>query len=191
MPATDLCPELAKMSADMRQNMASAREALLGLDDERFNWRPADGVWSMAQCLAHLNVVNRTDVAMLREVVAEGWRRRRTGDGPYRYGFLSRYFIASMEPPPRRRFRAPRMYVPGEQSALQSTLDEYESISSRLLEIMESANGLDLARVRTPMPAVRWLSMPLGARLALINAHDRRHLWQAAQVRRHPGFSPP
>jgi hypothetical protein len=33
-----------------------------------------------------------------------------------------------------------------------------------------------------------FVKMPLGARFALITAHDRRHLWQAEQVRNHASF---
>ena len=47
--------------------------------------------------------------------------------------------------------------------------------------------------VRTTLPALPAflrgiVQMPLGARFALIGAHDRRHLWQAEQVREHADF---
>ena len=42
---------------------------------------------------------------------------------------------------------------------------------------------VDLVRVKTPLIQPKWAKMPLGARFALLTTHDRRHLWQAEQVR--------
>ncbi len=50
------------------------------------------------------------------------------------------------------------------------------------------ADGLDLARVRVISPVSRCFRLPLGAYFAFVMAHDRRHLWQARQVRTLPGF---
>jgi hypothetical protein len=101
--------------------------------------------------------------------------------GPYKYGWLWRYFIRSMEPPVTTKFKAPENYQPPPQADFESTLAEYRRISNTLLDLIQKANGLDLARVKTPLPAIKFLKMPLGARLALLTAHDRRHLSQALQ----------
>jgi hypothetical protein len=53
---------------------------------------------------------------------------------------------------------------------------------------VHQAEGLDLARIRTISPVNRLIRLPLGAYLQFILAHDRRHLWQARQVRNAPGF---
>jgi hypothetical protein len=42
---------------------------------------------------------------------------------------------------------------------------------------------LDLAHVRTISPVSRLVRLPLGAYFNFILAHDRRHVWQARQVR--------
>jgi len=46
--------------------------------------------------------------------------------------------------------------------------------------------GLDDPRAKTPFGDLKWVKMPLGARLAHMITHDRRHLWQAEQVRNDP-----
>src|SRR6266545_284985 len=61
-------------------------------------------------------------------------------------------------------------------------------VRDQLAERVRQADGLDLARVRTISPVNSLLRLPLGAYFNFILAHDRRHLWQARQVRNAPGF---
>jgi hypothetical protein len=57
-------------------------------------------------------------------------------------------------------------------------------------ELIQEADGLDLARAKTPFLDFKWvkIKLPLGARLAHLTTHDRRHLWYAEQVRNDPNF---
>jgi len=43
-------------------------------------------------------------------------------------------------------------------------------------------------RIRFRNPFVRSIRFTVGTGLLIISAHDRRHLWQAEQVRRSEGF---
>src|SRR6266567_2570728 len=169
-------------------NVSHAESITYGLSDEQFNWRPGLGRWSIAQALAHLNTVNQIDLAPLRTAIEVGRSRNLRGMGPFTYGLLSRKFIASMEPPVRRRSTAPKAYQPPPEADLNTTLAEYRRISGEIRLLIEASAGLDLARAKTILPVLPPLlrtivKMPLGARFALTTAHDRRHLWQAEQMR--------
>ncbi len=185
--------DLAVLITEIDANMSHAESLAAGLSHQQFNWRPGPASWSIGQCLSHLNVVDGQDLTPVRAAIADGKSRQLTGDGPFTYGFLSRKFIASMEPPAKRKFKAPKYYVPPEESDPHATLAEFRRISKDFRTLAQSAAGLNLARVKTRMPALPPLlralvKMPLGARLELITAHDRRHLWQAEAVRNHADF---
>ncbi len=185
--------DLAVLITEIDANMSHAESLVVGLSHPQFNWRPDAASWSIGQCLAHLNVVDGQDLAPVRAAIADGKSRQFTGDGPFNYGFLSRKFVASMEPPAKRKFKAPKNYEPREESDPQATLAEFRRISKDLRALAQSATGLNLARVKTSMPALSpllrvFIKMPLGARFELITAHDRRHLWQAEAVRNRPDF---
>ena len=51
-------------------------------------------------------------------------------------------------------------------------------------EFLRAYANLDLAAVRFPNPFIRGLRFSLATGLHVITAHERRHLWQAWQVRR-------
>jgi len=110
-----------------------------------------------------------------------------TGHGPFRYGFISRWFVGFMDAPPKFRVKAPKIYAPAPGLLKDRVVPEFLAIHQRMLELLTKANGLDLARIKVPSPAGPF-KMSLGQRLALLAAHDRRHLWQAWQVRKNRGF---
>ena len=178
-----------KLIEEMEQNVARADAITRGMDDRQFNWRAEPAKWSVAQCLTHLCMINEIDFPHLDRAIAlakeKGWK----GPGPYDYGFLTRWFISTIEPPVKRRFPAPKGYAPPPADVrMPATLRRYREVTEGMIARLMSADGLDLAKARTVLPALPMLKMPLGGRFKLMTSHDRRHLWQAEQVMKHPSF---
>ena len=159
-----------------------------GLSDAQFNWQPAPGRWSIAQCLNHLNFGVALVLPAFDRAIAEGRAQGKTSPGPFRYGWFSRLVIASMEPPPRWRMKTPMKKSAGTTHRAADVRPEFASVRDQLAERVRQSDGLDLARIRTISPVNRMIRLPLGAYFHFILAHDRRHLWQARHVRNAPGF---
>ena len=188
-----LSNDLAVLISEIAANISHAESLCAGLSREQFNWSPAPGRWSVGQNLAHLNVVNEGELVPMAAAIAHGRARDTTGEGPFTYGILSRKFIASQQLPVKRKFKAPKYYEPPPSVDPTPTLAEYRRISTAVRALSQSAAGLDLSRVKTTLPALPALlraviKMPLGARLELLTTHDRRHLYQAEEVRHHANF---
>jgi hypothetical protein len=186
-------PDIAMLVIEIDANLSHTESITHGLTREQFQWRPEPGSWSIGECFAHLNVTNSFAVRAVESGIAKGRAGGKTGQGPFQYGLLSRKFIASQEPPVKKKFTAPKAFLPPADNDLDATLAEYRRISGELRRLTRAADGLHLARVKVKMlalPAVlrAIVRMPLGAQLLLTTTHDRRHLWQAEQVRHHPAF---
>lgn len=184
-------PSLTEELKDYRdqfQNIQEdATELTAALSDEQFNWRPSPKQWSISECLAHLNVVDGMDLDTLRNAVEQGQKAGIFGKGPFRYGIVSRWFVRFMDAPPKFKVSAPKIYTPPSNRARDQVIADFTAIHDQLLDLISKANGLDLARIKVPSPLGRF-KFSLGQRIALIAAHDRRHLWQAWEVRRHLNF---
>jgi hypothetical protein len=61
-------------------------------------------------------------------------------------------------------------------------------LQEQLSRQLEQASGLDLAYIKVPAPEAPPLRFNLKFTFAWIAAHERRHLWQARQVRNHAAF---
>jgi len=156
-----------------------------GLSDAQFNWHPGRDRWSIADCLQHLNVGVTKTLPAFDRAIAEGRARGQTAAGPFKYGWFARMVAGSMEPPPKWRMRTVAMLRVPSAAVYRAAdlLPEFSRMRDQLAERVRQADGLDLARVRTISPINRLLRLPLGAYFQFILAHDRRHLWQARQVR--------
>jgi DinB family protein len=156
-----------------------------GLTDQQLNWHRTEGSWSILDCLEHLNVgVTKTLPAFDRSIAA-GRARGQLAKGPFHYGWFARLMVGSMEPPPKFRMRAPRLIrvAPAATRRSADIVPEFLRVRDQLADRVRRADGLDLAHVRVISPINRLLRMPLGGYFNFILAHDRRHLWQARNVR--------
>jgi hypothetical protein len=178
--------DLEAISVQLAANEHSAREVLAGLTPEQANWRPDNGRgWSVAQCIDHLARTNDVYGAALTEAVQRAvLRRPPMRRGPISPGWLARRFLRSIEPPAKRTFRAPPIVLPEDtrdpELAWQGLLESHES----LRRLMADAADLDLNRIRFRNPFLRnWRLLTVGTGLLTLPAHERRHLWQARNVR--------
>ena len=161
---------------------------MAGLSTEQINIRPDPASWSIAQCIDHLNKTN----ALYADAVAVGLERARArgwkATGAQRLGWLESWFVRSLEPPVKRRFRAPKAFAPATEShEKDELLARWVATHQRMINLEEESAGLDLLRVKIPSPAVRFLKFTVLSVFFSMPAHDRRHLWQASQVRNRIG----
>lgn len=174
-------------------NLRSSENVTSNLSPQQFNWRSEQGRWSIAQCLGHLNILNALDLAPLEALINSSRTRGITGQGPFHYGYLSRKFAASQDLPIKSKFKAPKKFVAPPDMKLESTVAEYQRINREIRRLVLASDGLDWSRLKIglsamPAPVRALFKMPLGARFTLLVNHDRRHLWQAGQVRAHADF---
>jgi len=179
--------ELQELLRQLEAIKTEGHAVCAGLSESQFNWRPGEGRWSIAECLVHLNRSVTASLPAFDRAISEGRAKGRLakGDAPSRYGWFSRWMIGSMEPPPKRRMKTFSIFaVPvGGTYGAATVLPEFVSVRDQLAERVRRADGLDLEGNRTVSPVTRLLRMPLGAYLQFVVTHDRRHLWQARQVR--------
>lgn len=180
-------PFLSSLIEQLDAIVLDARAVMEGLTAEQVNWKPEGLRWSIGQCLDH---VTRT-VGLYPEAIERmiGEARRRVGsDKPFREGWLSRWAISAMEPPPKLRIRTMRRVEPADRLDAEVVTAEFEAALGRLRELIAAADGVSLRHARMRSPFARVLRFTLGQTFAINLAHARRHLWQARQVRQHADF---
>jgi hypothetical protein len=159
-----------------------------GLTDVQLHWRPSEGRWSIAECVAHLCTAGNLYLEPIDGAIQRGFERAMFGGRDFVPGRLDRWFIAEMEPPPRRRLKAPRKIQPQRVESGAQLSASFDALQRGLIERIRRATGLDLSRVKMKSPIVPLFRLSLGAWLGFLLAHERRHLWQARQVRQELRF---
>jgi len=164
-----------------------------GLDDRQMAWSPTEKSWSIAQCLDHLSSVGEAYLEFLQPSIAKAREKGWTGDGVSRPGWFERWFIGSLEPPPKRRFKAPASTAPapglsGTEVSGTELLARFEKLQAKFRDVCASAVDLDINRATIRSPFARILKFRVGAALQVNASHARRHLWQAEKVRKAEAF---
>lgn len=177
-------PELQKLLDDLDAADRDAKAVAKGLTEAQGTWRPAPGSWSVAECLDHLAVSNVVYLRPIVEGAARGRAAGRMRRGPALPGVLGGMFVKSLEPPAKRRTRNPKLSTPRPSPSLADSLRAFLESQEPVREFVRENADLDLASIRFVNPYVRGIRFSLATGLHVITAHDRRHLWQAWNVRR-------
>jgi len=183
-----LVDDLAECLHQLDAIDVDVRLLLTGLNEEQIHWSQASSRWSISQCLVHLVIVGRTFLPLIDEAIEDTRADHLWSRGPFRYGFHERWFVSSTEPPPNIRLRTPAFARPPDDQPLANIVADFVAVHQELRQSLRSANGLDLARMKIRSPFMRALRLSLGLCFAFLAAHERRHLWQAWQLRRHEQF---
>jgi hypothetical protein len=159
------------------------------LSDTQFHWQPDGGKrWSVAQCLEHLATADAVYGVLMREAIDRARQAGSTRRGPFAPGFFGRQFAKSLEPPVRFRGRAPSKIVPGSSLSRDEILRRYHATHAELKTMAQDAAAIDANAATFQNPFLTWVRVKVSTAFRIINAHNRRHLWQAERVLMLPDF---
>ena len=119
----------------------------------------------------------------MRPAVVQARERNASRRGPIRPRVLEGWFIRSLEPRAGPRLKAPRKIVPAARKSRTEVGEQWERVQAELRELMHAAAPLDLNRTRFINPFIPLLRWSVGTGFLALDAHERRHIWQAEQVR--------
>src|SRR3954447_20375825 len=185
-PLTNLPSDIVALTAQLDDAVQEASKLVADLTDAQANWQPRDGAaWSIAQCLDHMAVTNRTYLAALKAATAKA----RPGHRPLQSaGWLSRYFLAKAEPQAGIKIKAPKKIQPPSSIRKAEALAHFVQSNNEVRQFAIDTSAMDLCGVRFKNPFVPLLDFTVATGLLVIAAHNRRHLWQAQQVLKQPKF---
>jgi hypothetical protein len=174
--------DLQSVSRDIADSRRRAQVLTDAISADQLMRRPDPGKWSIAECLAHLNITAETVQKFMARGIEQAKQEKNFEAGPFSIGAKGRLLIWIAEPPPKFRISAPKNVRPPAAiddplqvlPAFMKAQDEWE-------RLMREQEGLDLAKIKVGQGIFR---MRLAAALPWMMAHQRRHLLQAENVKR-------
>ncbi len=161
----------------------SVRRFVETCGDERWGRKASAKAWSPAECIIHLNKTSEMALPKLREAVRNAQSQNWLSDGPYSLDLVGKVLLRFTEPPYKLRAPSPAAFVPTGVEPSANVLRKFEELQREMINVVEASNGLALTRIRIPWPVYVRLRYNMFASLKMIPAHQRRHLWQAANLR--------
>jgi DinB superfamily len=175
-------------AAELQRQTQQVASLAGALDDSALNWQPGPKSWSIGQCLDHLVVMNTAMVGAMREAVSENLDQLEPRQKPIEAAsWLTRWYVDHTEPPPKMKLRAPGKIVPTSRVS-GDVLARFEAAQQGILDFVREFGSADLGDVRYKNAIVSGVRLSIDTGLALMAVHNRRHLWQAEQVKSNAGF---
>lgn len=166
---------------------ASAREHLHRLQAnvpaDRWSERPAEGSWSVAECVDHLNLTSRAYVGPLREAVSRA--RAQGGGAPARFkrDFFGWLVWRAVRPQTRMKSKTTPDFTPRVTAAPAELAAEFDRLQDEQMDLVRQADGLPIDKVKIKSPFGPGLKYNVYSAFTILPAHQHRHLQQADRVR--------
>lgn len=175
----ELHPQLAEIRHQLNNCTQRAQGVVFGLTPDRIQQRPRSGGWSIAECLAHLALTTEEYL----KLADAAFKNAPRGPGKFKRDLVGRILAWTLEPPYRMKTKTLPAYVPGAEH-LENVLDRFVLSQRQLFASLERANGIALDRVMVQSSFNPRIHYNLLSFFSILAAHQRRHLWQAEQVRK-------
>ncbi len=162
-----------------------AQQLVSGLTTDQFTRRPKPSKWSIAECLAHLNLTAAAVQPKIAAAIEKGKKEKLTGTGPFSPGPMGKLLIWMAEPPPRFRMRAPKNIAPSVGCGdPEEVVADFMKVQDAWENLVRDCDGLDQNRVKVASLFPGLPRLRLAAPIPWLLAHQRRHLMQAENVKR-------
>jgi hypothetical protein len=172
---------IAAIEADLRRLTANLTEA-------QFQAPPRTGGWSIAYCIEHLTLAGNSFLREWEAALDGAAANACHGDGAFAYSWLQQRILGFAEPPYSVKIRAPKPLEPCSRRSMEETVRRFLQMHREFARRVSASRGRDAKRIKVRSPFLSWTRYPLGMSFDLALAHERRHLWQALQVRNQLGL---
>ena len=164
-----------------KQTKKVLKDAVKNLSETQLNWKPADSVWSIAECIEHITLSEKNlfdyGSASLKEAADPAKRKE--------LKFASDQEVIKVMTDRSFRVKTREGFIPsGQFGSAKQSLDVFEERRDQLIDyIKKTEDDLRNHFVNAPFGLVDAYQF-----LILLSAHTARHTAQIEELKAHPEF---
>ncbi len=170
----------------IQDEFASAQTRLHRLSErvphERWPERRAPDRWSVAECVAHLNLTSEAYLPLLDAAIQQAQARSSAAAVRYRRDVFGWILWRTMGPPVRFAIATPAAFVPAADLPPAALIQEFDRLQATQIEMLRSVDGKPISEIYVASPFAPGRTYNLFSCFSILPRHQHRHLWQAEQV---------
>ncbi|PRY03941.1 DinB family protein [Pontibacter ummariensis] len=169
---------LEKLEAEVERQLQETIKVFQNLTEEELLKPAANGGWSIAQCLAHLNSYGDYYLPRIKAGL-ESQRDVSTAE-TYKSSWLGVLFTRMMDPATgKKKYKSIKEHTPPTELDAYAVVGEFVRQQEALLAYLRLCQKTDLGSIQIPISVLKWLHLNLGDILQFLVAHNQRHMCQA------------
>lgn len=175
--------QLATIVEELESAQQRLDRLVAGLPEEKWAMTSDPEHWSVAQCVAHLNLTSRAFIPLIRDALDKC--RQIGGKPPARYHMdFAGWMIWRASGPGRGfgRMRTTPDFVPTGDLPRELVVAEFARLQKDQIKYVGESDGLPLGKVRIVSPFNSRLKYNVYSALSILPRHQHRHLQQADRV---------
>jgi hypothetical protein len=164
-----------------KQTKKDLQDAVKNLSDVQMNWKPADSVWSVAECIEHIALSEKN----LFDYAQSSLKEAANPDKRKDLKFATDQDVIKMVTDRSFRVKTREGFIPSNQfGSPQKSLNAFVERRNGLIDYIKKT-GDDLRN--------HFVTLPFGMVdtyqfLIFLSGHTKRHTLQIEEVKAHPGF---
>lgn len=171
---------LNRLEKQTEQHIQQAISHWQNMDEAQLLAPAANGGWSIAQCLDHLNTYGHYYLPAMRHAMASHVGHAEM----YRATWLGNFFTKMLDPDTgKRKSKTFGKYDPPRDLDARAVVAEFIRQEEELLGLLRAAAQKDLNKIRIATSLSRFIRMNLGDTFRFFIAHNERHVRQALRGR--------
>ena len=169
------------------QAKLTAENLISGTDEDVFLKKPTEDKWCMGEILSHLVQTGNEYLPQIKKGLNKSDEDLAKGGEPFTPNFLFRWFIYFVSPEYKKPVPTVKPFEPVSAVNIdkQNVLNDFLKLQDEFIHILKKAKleQLNLDRIKTRNPIVKFVPMSLTACFAIQEAHQRRHFGQMQELK--------
>lgn len=152
------------------------------LTSEQLNWKPAPEVWSIAQNIDHLIVINHTYYPVIDALLKGQYKTPFIGKIGFMVNFFGKFILQSVQPDRKRKMKTFPMWEPATSNISGDIIQRFEKHHEELKQKIKACEPLIAKGAVISSPANKIIVYTLATAFDIIVTHELRHLEQGKEV---------
>lgn len=157
------------------------------LHAEQLNFKPSASEWSVAQCLEHLMLINRSYFPIFEAIAADQKEWSFWEGLPFLPHFFGTKLLAQLGSP--QKLHAPQAMQPSNSRIDADIVTQFVEHQSQLVQHLAILNTVQHHKIILTSPVAGLVTYELNHAAAIIALHEQRHYQQALRLTQLAAFA--
>uniref|UniRef100_A0A832DFW3 DinB family protein n=1 Tax=Ignavibacterium album TaxID=591197 RepID=A0A832DFW3_9BACT len=155
---------------------------LSDLTNDQLNWKPAENLWSIAECIEHLSISNQLYFFEIEKQFSEKQIACNDEETPVKHRFLGKLIIKTVDPSNIKKTKTFSVFQPSKSFITKDSIIKLTEVQKSLINLISSSVNLNTNEYSMCSPASKFVEENFSDVLEIIRLHNKRHLIQIQKL---------